>query len=623
MKQSFKNRIATRILTGIKSPLFTFYVLIFILCLIEYCVFVNSVGGFGQKKIVFLAKCIGEIALVLCPYWLIPNRYKWSAIICQSLLSIFFLANTWYYGYFREFIPALSYRLTGNLDGTLFSSICGIIKFSDLLYIIAPIISLFIYYCYYRNILKKCAPLRIPIKISAISISFILFIIAQCGFIVTDRHYYRDIWGKDLHSLKDLVYQRLDLNSRHSCHGQFRSEGLVLYFLRASYDAIVDISTNGGKIRLSDEMIDGIDRYIQNTPKAIGGNEFNQNREKNLVLVLVESLNSYMVNKKIGDNYLTPVMNGLINSPGTISTTSMHSQIKSGISNDGQLIVNTGLLPIDKGVVMMNFGNNLFPTLNKLISPARSIVIFGDNGQTWNQTGAFRSFGFSEIYSELDFHENADEIGNDAAMFNLGVSKLKELSQPFFMEFVTFSSHTPFADKGVDMPGWIKENGDLEPHEKNYYSMINYFDTQLGRFIDNLKNQNLWDNTILIVTSDHSLSYAIGKNDNPSGEHLDLTDIPIVFIAANTGITRKIETPSAQVNVFPTILQIMDATPREGYRGLGRTLLDPDLKSAVDSKGKVWGTADSLEINRQRDAFRISDLIHRGNYFGIRQSLQN
>lgn len=597
------------------NVLFLFSV-IFIFTLIEYMIFVYSIGGYGPNLIATITKCIGDLAIILCIYWILPYKKLWIVLIIQSVLSIFFIANIWYYRFFNELLSPLSYRLASNLNSTLFTSISNVLRFEDLIYLIFPILLIVIFQYINKKISIKYN-LTKRNRMFAILISIFLWAIGQCAFIITERKQDYSVWGYTRESLSDNIKCRLSFNikDRSPQLGELRLEGLALYFGRSFVMVWNDIISNGGRIKLNDIDTKNIDEYISSIKIQKIQNLDTLSTSKNIILILVESLNSYVINKSINGFYLTPVMNNLIKTQGTLSSLNVRTQVKEGISNDGQLIINTGLLPIEDGVVMMNFGSsNSFPTLINAFPNHDNLVIFGDNGQTWNQTESFKSFGFNKIYSELNFKEEAELIGNDGAMFKLCRQLIPALKTPFFIELVTFSTHVPFMDKGVMMPSWISKIQNIEEHVKNYYSMINYFDNELGKFIQFLQKKNLWYNTLLIITSDHSILHALSHENQKN--YKQLSDIPAVFIAANSGITKQVDHPVGQVNIFPTILQLMNSSGINGYTGLGKSILDNSLTSAVDSEGKIWGHADSIEIARQKQAFEISELIHRGNYFG-------
>ena len=89
----------------------------------------------------------------------------------------------------------------------------------------------------------------------------------------------------------------------------------------------------------------------------------------------MESLNAVVVNMHVNGRPLTPVLNRLLEAEGTISCLNVISQVKDGGSSDGQMIYNTGLLPIKNGSAAMLFGSNDYPSLISTLKPASSMEI--------------------------------------------------------------------------------------------------------------------------------------------------------------------------------------------------------------------------------------------------------
>ncbi len=79
----------------------------------------------------------------------------------------------------------------------------------------------------------------------------------------------------------------------------------------------------------------------------------------------------------------------------------------------------------------------------------------------------------------------------------------------FFMMIHYMEPHDPYFQHPfngvgyarVDMPDPPPEMADLL--RKTYYNEIDYLDVRIGELFDHLKQKNLWDNTIILVTADH------------------------------------------------------------------------------------------------------------------------
>ncbi|MDP2424677.1 MAG: sulfatase-like hydrolase/transferase [Bacteroidales bacterium] len=114
---------------------------------------------------------------------------------------------------------------------------------------------------------------------------------------------------------------------------------------------------------------------------------------------------------------------------------------------------------------------------------------------------------------------------------------------PFFYAIFTLSSHEPFDVPGEPMFG--RANRDVMSKSGFYYS-----DRCLGAFIDAAKQKSWWDNTLIIILSDHGSRYP-GNTTSYSREKFN---IPMLWIggAINTE-HKRIETYGSQVDLAATV----------------------------------------------------------------------
>ncbi len=89
----------------------------------------------------------------------------------------------------------------------------------------------------------------------------------------------------------------------------------------------------------------------------------------------------------------------------------------------------------------------------------------------------------------------------------------------------------------------------------------------------------------------------------------------MAFIATKTGITEKTNSIVGYIDVFPTIIDIC-SSGFEPWKGLGTTMLNPDLKSVYLPKEGFIGEETSLS-KRKQQAYYISENILRGNCLKI------
>jgi len=147
---------------------------------------------------------------------------------------------------------------------------------------------------------------------------------------------------------------------------------------------------------------------------------------------------------------------------------------------------------------------------------------------------------FGKLVTKDDFPSELGRMSKwgvpDGYVFERATEDLKNEQEPFMKTIYTISSHTPY-----DVP-FSKFSGNS--NEEKYLNSVAYTDSCLGAFIDSFRKSPLWDNTLLIVTSDHGTL--------PPGP-TDITDpasylIPLIWSGGVVDSIQRIETITQQVD---------------------------------------------------------------------------
>lgn len=153
-----------------------------------------------------------------------------------------------------------------------------------------------------------------------------------------------------------------------------------------------------------------------------------------------------------------PCLKSLVESEGSVSNLNIVPQIKDGNSGDGQILINTGLLPIQNGSAGMDYGiNTSFVSLNTLLPSHSATAVFSENGLMWSEKSNFSSYGFKDVRSTLDYAD-AESV-TDSEMLEYCSGIISTMKRPFFLECHTLSMHSPFDRLGKDLPHWITDSG--------------------------------------------------------------------------------------------------------------------------------------------------------------------
>ena len=312
----------------------------------------------------------------------------------------------------------------------------------------------------------------------------------------------------------------------------------------------------------------------------------------NLIVMLVESLESWVIGiKDDSGREVAPHLSRLTQS--SIYFPYCQSQAKEGVSGDGQLIVNTGILPLQQGAACMIFGDNTYPNLASAFNASATII--PTLTTTWNQTVASASYGYQETISE-------GEIEDDA-LFRLTKRWLDTVSAtPFCLQLLTVSTHGPF-DRVQQSP--LHFNSDMPGSLRDYLKCVHYADSCIGDFMTYLEQRGLLDNSIIVITGDHTVfkdnllreyrKAAIQRGyDFQSGHNF----VPIILLTPNEKFPRLIADTCGQYDIYPTLRGLL-GSGRYPWKGLGRDLLDPT----------------SVRPFSEQEAYRWSDVLIRSNWF--------
>lgn len=116
------------------------------------------------------------------------------------------------------------------------------------------------------------------------------------------------------------------------------------------------------------------------------------------------------------------------------------------------------------------------------------------------------------------------------------------------------------------LEAWPRTPEAVRRHLHDYYAMITYMDEQLGRLFATLEQQQAWDNTVVVLTSDHGL--AIGSHGLFGKQNLyeDGMQPPLVF--RGPGIPHGETQAFAYLfDLYPTLCGLTGVAPPQDIDG--------------------------------------------------------
>ena len=552
----------------------------------------THLGGLGNAFHEWraLAVAIANALVLISPFWLLSPRWRGLVWIPLSLLTLWCLIQVCYFRAYDDLMPLRSLLMTGNVNKMLVGSTVALLRWKDLL-IVAPVLFLLLLL---RPTLKSSLICVNRLKAYAATLLAAL-LFGAVGYATPDGNYEK----RFLYNFSNSDY--------------FALNGLIPYCSYSLYQAVAHNHT------VTDAERADIDRFLHDQCPKYSDNRFcAEPLQRNLVLIVVESLHTWPIGMEVEGREVTPTLNRLIAAEGTIYAPHLLFQTGHGHSSDAHFIYNTGLLPLRDDVVAVYYGDGPYPSLASALSGYDSRMAVCDEKHYWNQSVTSQTYGFDSLYCHdhlaargaLQRHSDVD----DAALTDFAATLLPQMHQPFFLEMVTMTMHTPYPRDKV-RHSWILDSDTLNAEERSYLNCVNLTDSCIGAFIDVLRLKGMDGNTVVAIVSDHTQLYRnriMGKTDYDAVP--DDWGIPMIITGSDT--TLRYEPIIGQVDVFPTLLDVMGANAYP-WKGLGHSLLRYDVRSAIQPRNmSVLGDSTALTL-QQRQAWDISRLLilDRSNYF--------
>jgi arylsulfatase A-like enzyme/lipopolysaccharide biosynthesis regulator YciM len=154
--------------------------------------------------------------------------------------------------------------------------------------------------------------------------------------------------------------------------------------------------------------------------------------------------------------------------------------------------------------------------------------------------------------------KRADEVLGNAKKW-LTIHKQTQKNKQFFSWIHLYDPHTPY-----DPPSPWKEKYPRKP----YRGEVEYMDDQLGQFFAFLKKQDIYDNTLIIVTADHGESLGEhGERTHGFFIYEPTVHVPLIIRAPFSFPIKKVENIVELIDIAPTILEALGLAIPDSYQG--------------------------------------------------------
>ena len=339
------------------------------------------------------------------------------------------------------------------------------------------------------------------------------------------------------------------------------------------------------------------------------------NKKKNLIIIMMESIESNFQDEKHGGNVKENLIPELTDLTEYNQSFLPGGSVVNGTSWTMAAIVSkTCAIPLflPRGILAETYG------IQKFLPGARCLtdilvengydVVFsqGSDIKFASMYHFLRNHSVSEIYGRIDYVKDEKIYEQDTSiliwglmddsLYSLARNHLDELtnrSSPWAFWMMTIDTHAPYGRIPygcIDMPE-VKE-------EERYPYAIRCASKEIGNFIEWAQNQPWYDNTVIVVMGDHVTAADAKAVGFPEKEFPHYWFNLLINSDKNVANYNRSFT---SFDMFPTILEAIGANVKNGKLGLGRSLYhsEPTLieRLGIDSlNSMLYG--DDLEYKR-------------------------
>lgn len=510
---------------------------------------------------------------------IVGRRLRPALLITEIITMLWSFVNVMYGRFFFQYLSLSAIGEAHELgDSLIVNSVMSAFHLYDLYYVASLLCFVIVFRTTKPVILHWNVTLRL-ISVPVISLLLTFFFFSVYQFL---HPKYRNNWELYIGGIQELSFYPFGGGTPNLVHFQ---NGCVRVL---SYEVFDLFSVN----KLTPEQISEIERFYLDKSHRTTSHQRNP-KVRNVIFILLESLLSEPIDLKVDDKEITPFLNSLKRDPNVYYNGRMISDIGCGESGDGQFIYMTGILPLHHKITVGQVKDNKLPALPKIFRNKLDInyseLISPTSPNLWQQNDMNKAYGINKGYWLNDITEGGQKQLDDKSIFEFAANQLNTASDPFFSVILSLSTHSPYNKyAGTD---YLRGNRTLKEEYKNYLNSCHFLDEQLKSYFAALKDKGLYDNSLIIIASDH---YA----------HLDMlgmrgeitSHIPLYIINGGFDNNNAWHGEFHQVDTYTTLLDLLGID--QSWLGVGKTILSPNYTNSVDDH-----------------ALSVSKMIIEGDYF--------
>ncbi|MER1956514.1 MAG: LTA synthase family protein [Solibacillus sp.] len=470
----------------------------------------------------------------------VRNRYIVGGSI---LLALVVYGNVAFYRFYNDFVTLPVLFQTSNF-GELGTSAAAIISWVDLLYFMDVFIILLAV-----KFLAKSQDLS-PIRKDARKAYFVLaaaMLFLNLGLAETER--------------PQLLTRAFDRELL------VKNIGTYNYHL---YDVYVQSKSSAQRALADGSELVEVNNYVRANQAEPNAEMFGKYAGRNVIVVSLESLQTFVINNEMNGEVVTPFLNELTQDKDTYYFNDFYHQTGLGKTSDSEFIFENSLFGLGRGAVFFTHGENTYNSFAEKVGENGyySNVMHANNKSFWNRDMIYNSFNLDNFYDIESYDVNDENSVNwglkDIPFFEQSAALMKDMPQPFYSRLITLTNHYPFYLDPEDM--MINEFDSNSATLNRYFQTVRYLDESVKEFFDDLKEQGLYDNSIIVMYGDHygisenhnkAMAQYLGKEEITPYDSALLQAVPLYVHIPGSNDGQVMDDVSGQLDLRPTLLHLL------------------------------------------------------------------
>ncbi|PGB03392.1 LTA synthase family protein [Bacillus toyonensis] len=494
-----------------------------------------------QELILFISPLAASLAFVGLALFATGEKRNYIALCINFLLTIILVGNVMFYDFYSDFVTLPVLGQTSNF-GQLGGSIIKIFNYK--------IILAFVDIIFFFILLKKKT---LVFKTERVTHSTrLLYFVLTIAVFSANLH----LAEKERPELLTRSFDRVML---------VKNSGLYTHQI---YDLTLQVKAGSQKALADSSKLQETENYVKATQSEPNPNMFGAAKGKNVIVVTLESLQTFLIGASVNGQEVTPFLNEFINESYYFDN--FFHQTGQGKTSDSEFLIDTSLYPLNRGAVFFTHGNNDYTATPEILREQGyfTSVFHANNATFWNRNIMYSALGYDRYYNELDYKITPETNLNwglkDIEYFDQSVDMLKTIDQPFYARFLTLTNHYPFT--------YDEDTKFIEPYNsgngvfERYIVTSRYLDESIKNFIERLKAEGLYDDSIIVLYGDHygisekhnrAMAQFLEKDQITEFDTLNLQRTPLYIHIPGQTKGQTISKPTGQIDVKPTILNLL------------------------------------------------------------------